>query len=146
MKRYSPLIGIVCLALAHNAFARDEHKTLLIKDALDTPAAQEKLDSKIKLFFADQPHPQIVKELGTWPTNKKTNAVGKSDVDACNWAFLSAMLSLQERTRKEGGNAVVDIKSNYRNIETASATEYICGAGNIMAGVAFKGTVVKLDE
>lgn len=44
----------------------------------------------------------------------------------------------------QGGNAVVNIKSNHKNIETVSDTDYLCGAGNVMAGVALKGTVVEL--
>lgn len=146
MKYLSPFATVALLAISLNAAARDDHKMLPLKEALEAPAAVEKLDKSIKLYFAGQPHPTVIKELGTWPTNKKTNAFGKSDVEACNWVFLSAMLTLQERAKKEGGNAVIDIKSNYRNIETASASEYMCGAGALMAGTAFKGTVVILAE
>lgn len=146
MKYLSTLASVAFLTVSLNAAARDDHKMFPLKDALDAPAAQEKLDQSIKFYFAGQPHPTVVKNLGTWPTNKKTNAFGKSDTEACNWVFLSAMLTLRERAQKEGGNAVIDIKSNYRNIETASATEFMCGVGNIVAGVALKGTVVKLAE
>lgn len=146
MKYLFPLAAVAFLTVSLNANARDDHKMLPLKDALEAPAAQEKLDKSIKLYFSGQPHPKAIKELGTWPTNKKTNAFGKSDEEACNWVFLTALLTLQERARKEGGNAIVDIKSNYRNIETASATEFMCGVGNIVAGVALKGTVVKLAE
>lgn len=137
---------LACLGLSTAAFARDDHRMMPLKDALESSDAQGKLDKSIKLYFAGQPHPKVVKELGTWPTSKKTNAFGKSDGETCNWGFLSAMLTLQERARKEGGNAVIDIKSNYRNIETASSTEFMCGVGALMSGVAFKGTVVKLAE
>lgn len=140
------LLALCCLAFSLNAAARDDRLMLPIKDALEAPAAQEKLDSSIKLFFAGQPHPKVLKTLGTYPTNKKTNGFNKSDDEACKWVFLSAMLALQERAAKEGGNAVIDIKSNYKNIETASSSEYMCGAGNFVVGTAFKGTVVKLAE
>lgn len=146
MKWLSPLAAVAFLAVSLNASARDDHKMLPLKDALEAPAAQEKLDKSIKLYFAGQTHPTVIKDLGTWPTNKKTNAFGKSDTEACNWVFLSAMLSLQERAQKEGGNAVIDIMSNYRNTETASSTEYMCGVGAFVAGAAFKGTVVKVAE
>lgn len=146
MKWLSPLAAVAFLAVSLNAAARDDHKMFPLKDALEAPAAQEKLDKSIKLYFAGQPHPKVIKELGSWPTNKKTNAFGKSDVEACNWVFLTAILTLQERAQKEGGNAVIDIKSNYRNIETASATEFMCGVGNVVAGVALKGTVAKVAE
>lgn len=117
---------------------------LPVGTALATPAAQEKLDGTIKLYFGNQKHAKPVAQYGEWSTNKKTNAFNKSDREACEWVFLSAVLELQERARKEGGNAVINIKSNYKNTLTVSDTEYMCGAGNLMAGVALTGTVVKL--
>ena len=79
-------------------------------------------------------------------SNKKTNAFGKSDKEACEWVFLSAMLSFQDRIAKEGGNAVVNIRSYYKKNEIRSSTEFECGAGAIMAGVTFLGDVVTLEQ
>jgi hypothetical protein len=42
--------------------------------------------------------------------------------------------------------AVINIKSNYRNNELVSDTEYQCGAGALFAGVALKGRIVKLAK
>lgn len=126
------------------ALARDTHHMFPVDPALSTPAAQERLDKGVKLFFGNQKHAKPATDFGEWATNKKTNAFNKSDREACEWAFLSAVLELQERARKQGGNAVINIKSNYKKIETVSDTEYMCGAGGLMAGVALKGTVVKL--
>ncbi len=83
---------------------------------------------------------------GTYTSNKKTNAVGKSDEKACNWAFLSAMKSLQERAIKEGGDAVINIYSFYNKNKFVSATEFECGAGATIAGVTMVRDVVKLAE
>ena len=41
-------------------------------------------------------------------------------------------------------NAVVNIQSYYKKREFVSQTEYQCGAGTFVAGVALKGTLVKL--
>lgn len=41
-------------------------------------------------------------------------------------------------------NAVVNIVSNFNNVEMASATEFECAEGAIMAGVALKGDFVKI--
>ncbi len=142
MKRFA-ILAVAAVAAAPLS-ARDDHKMFPIEEALATPAAKDKLDKGVKLYFGSQKHPRVAKSLGEWKVNKKTNAFNKSDKAACEWTFLSAVLELQERARKEGGNAVVDIKSNYKNVETDSATEYMCGSGALMAGVAFKGTVVKL--
>jgi hypothetical protein len=134
------------LLASGNSSARDDHQMFPIADALNAPAAKEKLDPKIKLYFGNQPHPAVLKDFGEWKTNKKTNAFNKTDKAACEWTFLSAILELQERAVKEGGDAVVAIKSNYKSIEHSSETEYMCGSGALVAGVAFKGRVVKLGR
>jgi uncharacterized protein YbjQ (UPF0145 family) len=55
------------------------------------------------------------------------------------------VIALQDRARRQGGNAVVNIVSNYRNVVTSSESEYVCGAGGLIAGVALKGRVVSLS-
>ena len=54
------------------------------------------------------------------------------------------MLALQKRAHSVGADAVVNIVSNYKNIENSSATEFECHEGNIMSGVALKREFVKL--
>ena len=135
---------LASLLTSGGAFARDDQNMYPLDDALNTEAAKEKLDPSIRLYFGNQKHPKIAKDFGEWKTNKKTNAFNKSDKEACEWVFLSAVLELQERAKTEGGNAVVAIKSNYKNNERSSETEYMCGNGALMAGVALKARVVKL--
>ena len=89
---------------------------------------------------------KILKDFGEFSTNKKTNALNKTEKQACEWVFLSALLQLQIRAKRMGANAVINIKSNYRNNVVVSNTEYQCGAGNIFAGVALKGRIVKLAK
>ncbi len=138
------VLALIAATFALAAQARDTHHMFPISDALNTPAAQAKLDKGVKLYFAKQKTPAPAKTFGEFKTNKKTNGFNKSDKEACEWTFLSAVLELQERARKEGGNAVINIKSNYKSHETSSPTEYMCGSGGLMSGVALKGTVVKL--
>jgi hypothetical protein len=109
--RNATLLVIAC-TLVLPAAARDEQKLYPIGQALKSPAAQGKVDPGIRLFFGRQRHPNVTKDFGEWPTNKKTNAFAKSDLQACEWVFLSAVIALQERARKEGGNAVINIVSN----------------------------------
>ena len=58
--------------------------------------------------------------------------------------FLGALKALQEAAKERGANAVVDIESNYKNQVFTSATQYQCGAGGLMAGVALKGVYAKV--
>lgn len=140
----SIVLLISLLAVQATAQARDDRAMYPIADALAMGSAKSKLDPGIKLVFGNQKAGAVQKDFGEWKTNKKTNGFNKSDKDACEWTFLSAILELQERARKEGGDAVINIKSNYKDTETVSDTEYMCGSGALMSGVALKGTVVKL--
>ena len=54
------------------------------------------------------------------------------------------MIALTQYAQRVGGNAIVNIRSNYKNNEFSSETEYECGAGNVTGGTAFVGDVVKL--
>ena len=138
------LAAALSMMAGQSVQARDDHLRFPIADALATPDAQAKVDPKIKLYWGPQQFPTPVQQMGEFTSNKKTNAFNKSDKDACNWAFLSAVVSLQERATREGGNAVVNIHSVYRNEDVSSDSEYVCGAGKLMSGVALRGTVVKL--
>lgn len=134
------------LLLSAGGHARDSLVQVNIEEAMTTPDAESALDADVKFFFGEQEHPEIEQQLGTYTSNKKTNAFGKSDQKACKWAFLSAMISLQERAVAEGGNAVVNIRSYYKKHDFSSATEFECGAGAMVAGVTLVGEVVKLVE
>lgn len=138
-------IGLL-VAVALPAQARDDRLMMPIDAAMHNPEAQGKLDGGIRYYFGDQKTPKVLKRLGTDSSNKKTNAFGKSDEKACQWAFLSAMLSLEQRARELGANAVIHIVSNYKKVEMSSETQYECHAGALMAGVALKGDFVRIVD
>ncbi len=140
-KCFAVLIG-VCL-FSSTAFARDQIKSFSIADVLNNPEYSERLEG-VRFYFGNQGHPAIVHNYGEFTSNRKTNAFNKSDKGACEWAFLSALLSLRQRALNEGGNAVVNIRGYYKKKKFSSQSEFQCGAGNIMAGVTLKGMVVKL--
>jgi uncharacterized protein YbjQ (UPF0145 family) len=138
---------VICmLAIARPCTARDTKYLLPIAVAMEVKDSQDKLDGSIKFFFGDQPTPQVISKLGTDVSNRKTNAFGKSDEKACNWAFLSAMVALQKRAQQLGANAVVNIVSYYKKEVMSSASQFECHAGALIAGVALKGDFVKIPE
>lgn len=136
--------SVVLLSSASTAFARDERLMLPIDAALKEGEAKNVIGKDIRLYFEGAPSPTPKQVLGTFKSNRKTNAFGKSDTESCNWAFLSAVKSLQERSRTEGGNAVINIKSVYKGTVTSSSSKFMCGAGSIMSGVALEGKMAKL--
>lgn len=144
MNRSVILMLTVCSLFSISAVARDTPLHLSVDEAMTTAEFREKLADDVQFFFADQPYPVPTATMGEFITNKKTNAFGKSDKEACEWVFLSAMIALKDRALAEGGNAVVNIVSYYKQNEFASDSDYECHAGAIMSGVALKGRVVTL--
>ena len=142
-----PLLACCLLATAFAAGpaqARDDHLHFPIDGAMNTPDAKQKIDPNIRLFWGDQKHPKAAQEFGQYTTNLKTNALNKSDQTACEWVFLSTVISLQDRAKSEGGNAVVDIHSYIKRNDVSSETDFDCEVGTFTAGVTLRGTVVKL--
>jgi imidazole glycerol phosphate synthase subunit HisF len=139
------LLGAV-VAGAAPAQAGDTRIMLPIAGALAANDAQTRLGDSVKFFFGDQPAPKVLKKLGADQTSLKTIAIARPNENACNWVFLSNLLKLQERARELGANAVVNIVSNYDDVENPSASEYECHVGPLMAGVAFKGEFVTIAD
>jgi hypothetical protein len=142
MKRHLMLAALCATFVTSHAFARDSVGTYPVDAALASEPG--KVTPDIALYFAGQSHPAVAQTFNAIATNKKTNAFAKTDVQSCQHVFLSAVIELQQQARQEGGNAVINIKSNYHNELTASPTEFTCGAGAVIAGVALVGDVVKL--
>ncbi len=126
------------------ADARDTLHKFPLEAAMAKAQASGQLAPGIKVFFGTQKYPKPTAQLGPARTNKKTNFFNKSDQEGCDWAFLSAMITMTQYAQRVGGNAIVNVRSNYRNNEFSSETEYECGAGNVTGGVALVGDVVKL--
>ncbi|MFJ3045510.1 excinuclease ATPase subunit [Herbaspirillum chlorophenolicum] len=138
-------LGIL-FAAAQPVQARDTKHLISIEEGLNTKDAESKLDGSVKFYFAGQQHPAVLEKLSTDVSNRKTNAVGKTDEVACQWAFLSALVAFEQNAKKLGANAVVNIVSYYKKDEMASTTQFECHAGAIMAGVALKGDFVKISN
>jgi len=127
------------------ASAKTEIHQYKVADVLSNPEYSSQLEG-VQFFFGNQPHPAVVESFGEFRTNKKTNAFGKDDYTACEWVFMSAMLQLHKRAISVGANAVVNIRSNFKNRVVSSDTEFTCGAGFATAGVALIGDFVRIGE
>lgn len=145
MKLFHLTMGVVLGVCALNASARDDIADYSVADALASEQAKNILGTEIQFYFGDQAHGTVTKTILETRTNKKTNGANKSDKEACEWAFLSAMKALKEKAQGVGANAVVNIRSNYRNNTTSSATTFKCGSGMLISGVALIGDVVVIQ-
>ncbi|HEY5674210.1 MAG TPA: hypothetical protein VIR78_10925 [Malonomonas sp.] len=149
MKRGLGGIIVVLFALvlaAPQAFAADAWHQFSAKQAQSSQLGKDKLNPDIKLFMKGEGHAKIIKSYGEFKTNQRSNGFGKSAEVACEKAFISALIALQGRAVKEGGNAVVDIYTITKDKVFESAEEYSCIKGGFVTNVALKGTVVTLAE
>ncbi|EKE73706.1 excinuclease ABC subunit A [Gallaecimonas xiamenensis] len=138
--------GLVLTLLSAPVLARDTIADYQVSEALAHPKAKEVLGDNIQFFFGKQAHGKVEKTLGESRTNQKTNAFAKSDKEACQWVFLSAMKALKNQAEANGANAVINIRSNYRNNLTSSDSTFKCGAGAIIAGVALVGDLAVIKK
>jgi uncharacterized protein YbjQ (UPF0145 family) len=145
MKKMISVAALLAVSLtSFSASAADTMLKFPIAGAMAVNDAQSRLGDSVKFYFADQPTPKVLNKITSDKTSQRTNGFGKSAEKACNYVFLSAMLALQKRAQEVGANAVVNIVSNFKDIEMASQTEFECADGAIMAGVALKGDFVKI--
>lgn len=140
------LIALSGFAATAPATAADKKVMVKIADAMADNDATNRLGTDIKFYFGKQATPKVLEKRGSDKTSQKTNAFAKSDEKVCNWAFLSSMLALQKRARELGANAVVNITSNYKNVEYSSETDFECHVGNVVGGVALKADFVRIAE
>lgn len=134
----------VLMSVGSPASAVDNVLHLDVKDVLDPSFSGGKLDGTVKFYFAGQGTPKTLNVMEEDVTNKKSNAFGKSKIEACKWVMLSALMTLQESAKARGANAVIGISSYYKKVEYKSASQYECHAGNMISGVALKGRYAKL--
>ncbi|GAB2179336.1 hypothetical protein DLREEDagr8_48940 [Dongia sp. agr-C8] len=128
------------------ASARNTRYLLKIDDVKKDPRYAENVPGDVAFYFAGQPHPAAVQDYGEVVTNRKGNSFGRPDEEACTYTMISALKQLNQRAHELGGDAVIEIVSYYRKQVFSSETEYECHAGGFVAGVALKGTIVKLGK
>jgi uncharacterized protein YbjQ (UPF0145 family) len=126
------------------ACAEDAVSTHELASVMARPDFASQL-SGVQFFFGDAPHGAVARRIEqNATTSLRTRKFGRSSEEACQWVMLSSLVQLRSHAQAVGGNAVINIRSNWRNVEWSSATQYQCSAGFLMAGVALKGDVVLL--
>lgn len=144
VKNLSGILALsLMLAIPGIASARNDVLHFPVADASGTTDATAKLDGTVKFYWGNQKTPKFSKKLGTDQTTKKTNGFNKSDKDSCEWAWLSAMITMQNRAKQLGADAIVNLHSYSKGADFVSDTEYECVVGTFTSGVALRGDFVK---
>ncbi|WLI12220.1 MULTISPECIES: excinuclease [Pseudomonas] len=144
-KKLAAATLLIC-ALPGISQARDTAVYLPFDKAVAEATRAGKIDGSVKFYLAGNTPTGNVTVLSAGAvTNKKTNAFNKSDEVACEWVAQSAIISLHQAAKSAGANAVTNIVSFYKKNERKDAKTYECHAGALMAGVALKGDLAKVQ-
>ena len=138
--------SLLLSALPAVSQARDTTLYLPFDQVVTEAISTGKIDGSVKFYLAGNTPSGKVSVLSPGAvTNKKTNAFNKTDYQACSWALQSALITLHDAAKKAGANAVTDITSYYKRNERKDPKTYECHAGAIIAGVALKGDLSKVN-
>jgi uncharacterized protein YbjQ (UPF0145 family) len=145
-KKLAAAATLLICALPGISQARDTAVYLPFDKAVAEATRAGKIDGSVKFYLAGNTPTGNVTVLSAGAvTNKKTNAFNKSDEVACEWVAQSAIISLHQAAKNAGANAVTNIVSFYKKNERKDAKTYECHAGALMAGVALKGDLAKVQ-
>ena len=132
------------LSAAIPAHARNVKLILPIAAAMEATGIPDRPAGSVKFFFGNQKSPEILTKVSSYVATPRTAAMGLSDEKACYGALLWTLVALEKRAQQVGANAVVNIVSYYQKNEMASATEFECHVGNVIATVWLKGDLVRI--
>jgi hypothetical protein len=138
------LIAVVLALLPLSAHAKDEQRLFDIAFVMGAPEARERFDETIRFYWSGQAAPAPLQTFKIHTSERKTFSPTRTEREACDQSFVEALAALRDAARAAGANAVVEIKSLYKNREFRSPTEYECRLGYFAAGVTLEGTLVKL--
>ena len=140
------LVAAALLCAPGLSFAGDKVMHFPFANAVAAATQSGKLDGSVKFYLAGNTpngHVEVVSDYLT--VTRKTNAFGKNDQKACDWALQSALIAMQQGAKEQTGvNAIVDIVSDF-GTEYRDSTQYECHVGTLMAGGSLKIKLAKVQ-
>ncbi|PLY03796.1 MAG: hypothetical protein C0623_00140 [Desulfuromonas sp.] len=143
--------GVIFVFLLTLSFLMPTHSTaadtwayLSVKDALNSSLAKDKLDPSLSFYMKGQKHGKTRNASREYTANKRARKFGRSAEQACENAFISALLAFQDRASREGRNAVIDLYSVTKNKDYVDREKYSCLVGGMMTNVALRGKVADI--
>ncbi|MGQ0586470.1 MAG: hypothetical protein ACT4PK_04640 [Gammaproteobacteria bacterium] len=136
----SLLAGALAPAAAQ---AKDEQWLFDLATVMGSAQGRDRFDDTVRFYWSGQSAPGPAESLSIQTSERKTFLPMRTEREACDLSFIEALASLRNAARKAGANAVVEVKSLYKNREFRSATEYECRVGYFSASVTLEGTLAK---
>lgn len=138
------LAAVLAASLPLAAEARDERLLFDVEPVLASPLGKDRFDETVQFYFGENPYPQVRQTFGVHTSERRSFAPIYTDEEACRRAFVEALAGLRDAAKARGANAVVEIKSIYKNREFRSDTQFECRAGYFSTLVTLEGRLVTL--
>ena len=136
---------LLACALPPAAQARDEQRLFDIALVMTSADGRDRFDDTVQFHWAGQDELTVAQAFSIHTSERKTFAPTRTPQEACDQSFIEALAALRDAAKKAGANAVVNIKSLYKNREFRSATQYECRLSYFAASVTLEGKLVKLQ-
>lgn len=140
------VLTISAFALSGCVSDRGVAKPYSIAEALEFENYKERLQG-VRFYFGNQPHPAVDRSMGDRAVARRASTAGnRSPEEICARALATSLLSLKSAALMAGGDAVINITSDYKRREVSSETQFQCASAIWASTVALKGTIVKLKN
>lgn len=126
------------------ASARNTFYDISVEEAVKTKTGQKKL-LDVPFYMLGQEHPSVDKDFSIFKSNKRS-AKGFGNIKKCQVAFISAIISLQNKAKRMGGDGLIDVMSVTRRNNLESPDKFRCLAGANMVNVELVGRVVTFSK
>ncbi|WP_244816387.1 hypothetical protein [Caballeronia sp. Lep1P3] len=114
--------------------------------SLPMPAAVQTQNTKdVPLYFGNQQHANVKTKLGVKEVSVRVARTMDGQEATCEIALNKALDQLRDYARDRHADAVINVTTRFQHNESASSTEFTCGASNNGSTLAVRGDVVKFD-
>jgi len=144
IRSFTTAAALLACVLPLAAQARDEQRLFDIATVLASPAGRDRFDDTVQFYWAGQDAPAAEQTFSIHTSERKTFLPTRTEREACDQSVIEALAALRDAAKKVGANAVVNIKSLYKNREFRSPVEYECRLSYFAASVTLEGKLVKL--
>jgi hypothetical protein len=136
------LCAALLLASPLAAGGRRDYVSVAFASAKDQKTLHDGgLDGSVKFYWSNEGGPKGGKELSARGFSRR----GATDQERCAKAVAAALVSFQKRAKKEGYNAVVDIRTfSERDRSSGDRNKCLCVSGGLGTKTTIKGRLAKL--
>jgi len=146
LPRLLAVFALAAVLVAPPADARDEQRLFDLSFVLASTEFKDRFDDTVRFYWSGQETPPTEQAFAVHTSERKTFAPTRTERQACDESFIEALAALRDAARAAGANAVINIKSLYKNREFRSATQYECRIGYFAAGVTLEGKLARIES